>query len=89
MAGPGFTATKCVEARTRGFGLPARLVRWSAPRVINATVKPAEGYIYGQCAQTGELSCEFDESGHGICVGEGWAPVVLPGGGFSEAWCGA
>lgn len=88
MPVPGFTAGMLVDDPTRGLGVTRHYAGPRAPRPGEAMVRAASGYTYGQCAGPGEMSCELDDSGHGICVGEGWAPVVLPDGGFSEAWCG-
>lgn len=86
MVGPGFWAGRSLESRA--LVLVARRKGVGGFREMRPAVRPARGYVYGQCAGAGEMSCEFDESGHGICVGEGWAPVILPDGGFGEAWCG-
>lgn len=54
------------------------------------TLLPAScSYHYGACAGAHEMSCEFGDSS-GICVGSGYAPVVVTCDGdvsFTEAPC--
>lgn len=81
---PGFTAD---AALPRGTRTPYRHARASAPR---GPIRLAGcSYYYGTCAGHRELSCEFGDTS-GICVGEGYAPVVVTCDGdvsYTEAQC--
>ena len=86
---PGFTAEIALE---RGTLFASGRTGLSGKRHAGPPVRPADcSYYYGSCAGPRELSCELGDTG-GICVGEGYAPVVVTCDGrasYTEAWCGA
>ena len=83
---PGFTAEISIAHRSAN-----RYRQTPQSPDPNAAMIHSAGcsYYYGACAGHTELSCEFGDSS-GICVGEGYAPVVVTCDGdvsYTEAQC--
>ena len=70
---PGFIAEAAISYRSASrYRQTPTALGAAGPKIWPAGCD----YYYGTCAGKQEFSCEFGDSS-GICVGEGYAPVVV------------